>query len=125
MLPPGTWCEPDLSGDGLGYTAVLSDAAIELTGVPELPATVADFLGTRGLEVQVDVDEAGLEPLAEAALNMVASASVATGGKPVELTVGGASPSPYVSPDAAAPIEVPPSAKPPHRAVPTGHTNAL
>lgn len=110
-LPPGTWCEPDLSGDGLGYTAVLSDAAIELAGDPELPATVADFLGTGVLEVQVDVDEGSLEPLAEAALNMVTSASVATGGKPVELTVGGTSPSPYVSPDAAAPLEVPSFAK--------------
>ncbi len=106
-LPPGTWCDVDGTEDGFGYAVTISDAEIDLVGTAQPPSSVGDFFGPETLETTVDIPKGSEEILAEASLNMVSAATVATGGKPVHLTVGGYAPSPVVSPDAPAPLDLP------------------
>lgn len=93
-LPPGTWCDIDGRGDGFGYTVTVSDAVLGVTGEMSLPTTVADFFDPGALEVTVDIPAGTEDVLGAAGLAMVAGTTVASGGSPANLTVGGTAPQP-------------------------------
>ncbi len=88
-LPPGTWCLPDNANNALGLSAVIQDLRVALVGTAQPPETIADFFSADVLETDVHVSMADKTVLAEAALDAVAAATLATKGKPVDLIVEG------------------------------------